>query len=269
MKFLSLIDSYYPNFSKQERKVADFIKLREQEIARMSLQEIAKEIAVSEATITRFTRKIGYKGFVDFKLEIAREESSYHQSIEGDYIENISQNIFNTIRATKNLLDRDELDKAIELIEQARNIFVFGIGASGIAAQELQTRFMRYGKIVVCESLNHFQIMYASILKATDLIIAISLTGETQDLLYPIDLATESGCKIIAITNHALSSLAQIADVTLLTSGRETPLDGGSLISKISQLYVIDLLTTGYAMNNQESAEESREHIAWAIANKN
>ncbi len=268
MKFLTLIDSLYPNFSKQEKKIAEYIKIKEQDIAFMSLQDISRDIQVSEATIMRFTRKLGYRGFVDFKLEIAREESVSAQSIESDFVENIAQNIEKTVNQTKNLLNHANLEAAIKLVEKARNIFVFGTGASGIAAMELQARFMRYGKIINCEQNNHFQIMQSSILGSEDLIIAISLTGETPDLIYPVEVASARGCRILGITNNSLSTLAQLADVCLLTAGRENPLNGGSLISKISQLYVIDLLATGYALHNKEEAERSKEHIAWAIAHQ-
>lgn len=268
MKILSLIESFYPQLSKQEKKIADYIKIKKQDIALMSLQEITKEILVSEATITRFTRKLGFKGFIDFKLEVAREHSSIKKNIKGDYIENISKNIYESINATKNLLDKKELEKAIKFIEKTKNIFVFGIGGSGLAAKELQIKFIRYGKAIICESINHFQIMYASTLTKDDLIIAISLTGETRDLVYPVEIAKSKNCKIIAITNYVLSPLGKLADVTLLTAGRETPLDGGTLISKISQLYVIDLLATGYAIRNKEKAEKSKENIALAIVNQ-
>lgn len=268
MKILTIIDSCYPNLSKQGKKIADYVKLKKQDIAVMSLQEITKEIKVSEATITRFSRKLGFHGFTDFKLEIAKENEHYLEKTNGNYMENIANNITNTINATRNLIDINELNKAINYIEGAKNIFVFGIGASGIAAKELQSRFLRFGKIITCESINHFQIMYSSILKKNDLVIAISLTGETKDLIYPIEISKKNGCKVVSITNHLLSPLAKLSDVVLLTAGRETPLDGGSLVSKISQLYVVDLLATGYAMNNKLIATESKEKIALAIAKR-
>lgn len=268
MKILTIIDSCYPNLSRQGKKIADYVKLKKQNIALMSLQEITKEINVSEATITRFSRKLGFQGFTDFKLEIAKEDERLLEKTDGNYTENIANNIVNTINTTKNLIDINELNKAIELIENAQNIFVFGIGSSGIAAKELQTRFLRFGKIIICEGINHFQIMYSSILKKGDLVIAISLTGDTKDLIYPLEIVKNNECSIIAITNHLLSPLAKLADAILLTAGRETPLDGGSLVSKISQLYVVDLLTTGYAINNKEVAIKSKEKIALAIAKK-
>ncbi|VWL85122.1 MurR/RpiR family transcriptional regulator [Oceanivirga miroungae] len=268
MKILTIIDSCYPNLSKQGKKVADYVKIKKQDIAIMSLQEISREIKVSEATITRFTRKLGFQGFTDFKLELAREDEMYLEKTNGNYMAKIANNISNMVSATKDLIDINELNKAIGYIENSKNIFTFGIGASGIAAKELQTRFLRFGKIIISESINHFQIMYSSILNEKDLVIAISLTGDTKDLIYPIEIAKKNGCKVIAITNHLLSPLAKLADATLLTAGRETPLDGGSLVSKISQLYVVDLLATGYAMNNKCEAIKSKEKIALSIAKR-
>ncbi|WP_067140601.1 MurR/RpiR family transcriptional regulator [Oceanivirga salmonicida] len=268
MKYISIIDSFYPALSKQEKKIADFFKKKKQEIAIMNLQEITKKISVSEATITRFVRKLGFKGFIDFKLEVARENPNRKITIKGDYIENISKNIFNTINDTKLLIKKTNINKAIKYIENSKKMYIFGLGASGVAAEEMQNRFMRYGKIGNCVNVAHFQVMYASTITNEDLVIAISLSGETPDLLYPVSIAKKNGCKIIAITNYILSPLAKMADIVILTSGKETPLDGGSLISKISQLYVIDILATGYALKNEKKAEHAKHNIAKAIADK-
>ncbi len=268
MKYMSLIESFYPALTKQEKKIADFIKQQKQEIAIMNLQEINEKISVSEATITRFVRKLGFKGFIDFKLEIAKESYKREETIKGDYIENISKNITNTINDTKILVKKTNINKAINYIEKSKKMYIFGLGASGVAAEEMQNRFMRYGKIGNCVNVAHFQVMYASTLTKNDLVVAISLSGETPDLIYPISIAKENGCKIIAITNYILSPLAKLSDIVILTSGKETPLDGGSLISKISQLYIIDVLATGYALKNKEKAEYTKQNIALAIANK-
>lgn len=269
MKHISLIQTFYPSFSRQEKKIADFIMSYENSVSYMSLQEITKKINVSEATIVRFVKKIGYRGFIDFKLEVAKESSFTEPENSDDFIEVIHNNINKTINSTKDLINKDDVNKAIKLIEKSNNIYIYGLGASGVAAIEMQNRFLRYGKITTAIVDSHFQIMYASNTTKDDLIIVITLSGATNDLIYPLTVAKNNKCKIIAITNYIMSPIAKLSNICLLSSGKETPLNGGSLIAKISQLYVIDILATAYAIKNMKTASLCKERIAVAVANKN
>lgn len=271
MRIISIIKSYFPNLSKQEKKVADYVIGNIDNISIMSLTEITKKIGVSEATIVRFVRKVGYKGFIDFKLEVAKEYAIEKEEKETkeNYIEKIEDNIISTIKSTKKILNKEKVEEAIELILNSKEMFIYGLGASGVAAVEMQNRFLRFGKLSHSINDGHFQVMYSSVIKKEDLLIVISLSGETSELIYSLKLAKKRGVKIIAITNYIMSPIAKEADVVLLTSARETPLDGGSLISKISQLYIIDILATGYAVRNNKISKKVKEDIAKAIASKN
>lgn len=269
LRYVNLIKSFYPSFSKQEKKVAEFIISQKSDISIMSLQEISKKIEVSEATIVRFVRKIGYKGFPEFKLEIARNYNSYKKYKAVDYVEKIKENIIESLNDTFGFIKKEDVDKAVKFIEKSKNLYFFGLGASGVAAEEMQNRFMRYGKLGHSVNDSHFQVMYSSVCTKEDVIVVISLSGETIDLIYPLNIAKERGCKIIAITNYILSPIAKLSDVVLVSSSKETPLDGGSLISKITQLYIIDILATKYAINNSKKAEKIKTVMATSIANKN
>lgn len=269
MKHIAIIESFYPSFSKCDKKIADFFLDKGADISYMSLQEITKNIMVSEATIVRFVKKIGYKGFIDFKLEVAKQNPIFFKQSTENYIENIKNNINLTINNTKELIIKKDIDAAISFIEKSNNIYIFGLGASGVAAIEMANRLLRYGVLAKAVIDNPFQIMHSATMKKDDLIIVISLSGESQELVYPITIAKDNNCKIISITNHALSTVAKLADISLLSAGKETPLDGGSLVAKISQLYVIDILTTGYAIKNMNKSLNFKEKIALAINQKN
>lgn len=269
MKYINIIESFYPSLSKQEKKVADYIFEKKGQISYQSLQEIAKKINVGEATIVRFVKKIGFSGFQDLKLQIAKEDYPIIETNYEDYIDSIQANIYETIENTKSIIDKKQLNKAISRIEKSERIFLYGVGSSGIAAMELQNKLLRFGKVVNIYTDSHFQIMNASITTSRDTIIAISLSGKTQDIIDSLVIAKKNKTKIIAITNHILSPVAQLADEVLLTAGRETLLDGGSLIAKMSQLYVIDILCTGYALRNKEGALKMKHNTAQSIVNKN
>ncbi len=260
--------SCYPSLSKSERKVADYILSEKGNIIYETLQEMSKKINVGEATILRCVRKIGFSGFQDLKLQIAKDDEPVTKNYHENYIDTISSNMTETIINTKNVLDIKQLNKAISLIQNSRKLLFYGVGASGLAANEAQSRFVRMGKIGVSITDSHFQLMYSATCTEDDVIIALSLSGYTLDIVESLKVAKKKKTKIIAITNHLLSPVAELADCVLLTAGKESLLDGGSLIGKISQLYIIDLICTGYALLNKENVLELKAKTAELLINK-
>ena len=268
MKYIAMIESFYPSLSKTEKKIANYMIEEKGKIIYQTLLEISKNIHVGEASIMRFVRKIGYHGFQDLKLEIAKEDRpQVHETYE-HYIDEVAANMVHAITNTKAVLDQKQLNDAIDLIYNADRIMYYGVGSSGIAANELQNRFMRLGKIGVSVSDSHFQLMHSSVCGERDVIIAVSLSGYTEDIIDSLKIAKKNNAKIIAITNYVLSPVAQLANSVLLSAGKENPMDGGSLVAKISQLYIIDLLCTGYAIKNKEIAYELKGRTAQAVTKK-
>lgn len=261
MKYIAIIKSCYPSLSKAEKKVADYILQEKGKIIYQTLLEISKNINVGEATIIRFVRRVGFSGFQDLKLEIAKETNTDKEnSIIGgennseNYIEENAERIVQTITNTKATLIKDNLNSAIKIISGAKRIFFYGIGSSGFTANEAQIRFMRLGVIGTSVIDPHFQSMYSSIINDEDVIIVFSISGYTKDIIEAVKIAKEEKAKIIAITSYILSPIAQFADCVLLTAAKENPLEGGSFTGKISQLYIIDLLCSEYIMQNKKSA---------------
>lgn len=268
MRYLSIIESYYSGLTKSEKKVADYIRKVEKEIIYQSIQEVTKSVGVGDATIIRFCKKIGFKGFQDLKLQIAMEDLSEQPSSIESYIDKIQSNFDQVINKTISLLDKKALDKAISIIEKSNRIFIFGIGASGLAAQEAQVSFLRVGKSAKAIVDSHFQAMEAATFSEKDVVIVLSLSGRTKDIYESAMIAKNNNSNIIVITNFALSPIAQLADIVLNTVTGESVVDGGSLSAKVSQLLIIDTLTTGYALRNKERSKELLQIIAKSILNK-
>ncbi|MBQ6819768.1 MAG: MurR/RpiR family transcriptional regulator [Clostridium sp.] len=263
-----MIKSCYPSLSKSERKVAEYILQEKGNILYETLQDISKKINVGEATILRCVRKIGFNGFQDLKLQIAKDDKPVEETYPENYIDSISTNMINAIENTKSILDTNQLDKAIDLIKNSDTLLFYGVGASGLAAGEAKSRFIRMGKKGISVTDGHFQLMYSSTCTENDVILALSLSGYTKDILDSLKIAKKKNVKIIAITSFPLSPVAKLADCVLVTASKENLLDGGSLITKISQLYIIDLLSTGYALLNKNKVLALKEETAKLLINK-
>lgn len=267
MNCYNTIESLYPTLTKTEKIIADYILKEKSKVMYLSLSELANAICVGDASIVRFCRKIGYEGFQNLKLSIAQHGDIDETSGE-TYVEKIQMNFQKVVSSTKDMLSLSELNKAILAIKEAKRIVAFGVGSSAEAAKELEIRFLRIGVLIKTVSDPHFQNMTASILNKDDVVIAFSLSGRTKDTVDAVSFAKQAGAKIISITNFPLSPLAAISDYVLLTAKKESYIEGGSLVAKISQLYVTDLLCTGYSLLDIEKTKEMKTKTASSILHK-
>ncbi|MGL5977634.1 MAG: MurR/RpiR family transcriptional regulator [Erysipelotrichaceae bacterium] len=262
MKYINTIHSFYPTLTKSEKKIADYIFEYKSKVIYDTLSELSQNIGVGEATILRFIHKIGYDNFQDFKFSISREDEIFEDVAGASFLERIEQNMIKAISDTRSLLVEHEVTRAIDAIDACSGLYFYGVGASGLAAQEGVSRFLLLGKHAKAIVDSHYQLMNSAILTVDDVVVAISLSGQTQEVIEAAALAKQKGATIIAITNYVQSSLASIADVVLLSAYKENPLDGGSLVAKISQLYVMDVLCTGYTVKNPEATLQAKELTA-------
>lgn len=256
-------------FTKSEIKIYDFIKAQMESVLYFSLTELSEKCGVGDATILRFCRKIGYKGYQDFKLAIAQEQS-FEKELSDDthFYSRLLKNTQTALEDTMNLIDEKVLSQVLNAINQTNDITIFGVGHSGTTAYDLQSKLMRVGKQTGVYSDAHFQLMRAANMGSDSLVIAVSISGSTKDIVDASRLAKEKGATVIAITSYKRSPLTEVADYVLQTSGKENPLDGGSMEGKISQLFVIDVICTGYSLLDLDRAKQSKEAASEAVTNK-
>ena len=271
------IKSVYNSLTKAEKKVADYILDISSEVIYLSVTELAEKCTVGETTIIRFCRHIGLKGFQDFKLNVAKdtvesvgsihENILYNDSIDA-LIQKITMENCMVLTNTAKLLSSTELEKAVDLILNARKIEFYGVGASGYTALDAKYKFLRLGLNVDANLDPHIQSITAVNMNENDVAIGISFSGSTKDTVETLKLAEESGAKIICITNYARSPVTSVADIVLLTSAKETPLRSGALTSKIAQLHLLDILYTSIAIKLKDKAIRSLDRTAKAVLNK-
>ncbi|MGM0753133.1 MAG: MurR/RpiR family transcriptional regulator [Bacillota bacterium] len=272
-KLGGLINSYFPSLTKSEQKVAAVVLDQMEKALYYSVTDLADVAEVGETTVLRFCRKIGMKGYQEFKLAIAKDLSSLSQE-ESDpskptgFIHSIASYTKNAIDETVNKLDDRSLEKAIQLLAGAGSIHFFGVGTSGLTALDAKNRFLRIGYRSDAVIDPHIQSMTAATVKEGDVVVGLSISGSTKDTIDSLSLAKENGASVIAITYYARSPITKLADAVLLSGGKESPLEGGSMIAKISQLFVIDLLCTGLALNNKEFSLGMKEKTARAVVDK-
>lgn len=269
----------YNQFTKTEKKIADFVLKNAQQVLFMSITELADACRVADASVHRFCRTMGVKGYQEFKMKLSLSmapEDADRETGGGSQqenplqytMDNILESHTNALRETYTLLKQEEIDKTVTMMEEAKHIYFFGIGDSMLTAKEARNKLLRITNKVSCIDDPHMQAMMASMAAAGDLIFFISYSGATKDNVYVAKIAEKSGAKIIAITRFVKSPLTNYADTVLLCGSNEGPLEGGSMGAKLSQLFIVDILFHEYYRRNLGISKENNKKTSKAVVEK-
>ncbi|WP_261842880.1 MurR/RpiR family transcriptional regulator [Aliamphritea ceti] len=256
LNLLKSIADAKSNLRKSEQKVADYVLENPSEVIHMRIVDLASEANVSEPTVVRFCRALNYDGFQDFKLTLAQglaSNANFEQfSLNSkDTVSEFKQKIFDStvgnMMRVREELDSDTLESAINAIAKAGRVELYGFGASAPVCDDAQHKFHRLKISSSAYSDPHMQMISATTLSTDDVVIAISQTGRTKDLLHAIKLVKAAGATVISLcpSNTPLSALANIS----IHIDLEEDKDLSTLMSsRVVHLVVIDVLAVGVAM---------------------
>ncbi len=274
---LAKIETLLPSFTKTEKKIADFVIENHQKVIYMSLTELSDQLSVSEGSIVRFCQKLDLKGFHPFKILLAsivslesenRSSEEEFDSADFDSLKDfLARKHIDVIRDTCDMVNSESLKTCVEIILGSKTILISGVGASGNTAQDAFYKFMRMGINCKTSSDPHILAMMAAQLTKKDLLLAISQSGSTLEIVDIAKISKESGAKVIAITGYSRSPLEKFSDEVLLTPTREAPFESGALRSKVAQLYMLELLVTAVFGQSRKSAEKNIEKTADSVKN--
>ncbi len=265
----SVIRGYYPSFTPSEKKVADFFLEDKPGILRMTLADVAAECGISDASVLRFCRSMGYKRWLEFKIDLTR---SLHRPSEqlldevkeddppGVLAKKIFQCSIQALTDTIAVIDEANFAKAITMISQAERTLIVGVGTSGPIAQEMFNRFFRLGIDCRVQTDSYLQVMETALLSSRDVVIVISQTGDSTDPIRTIALAKQKGCSVIVITGNSGSKLTKYADVVLLSVSHESRIE--TMASRIAQYVITHALFVGLMMENVPEAV-AKDRLIW------
>ncbi|MDW2876497.1 MULTISPECIES: MurR/RpiR family transcriptional regulator [Bacillaceae] len=272
-----MITSIFQSLTKSEQKVAEVVRSHLKQAVYWSVSDLAEHAEVGETTVIRFCRKLGYRGYQDFKLavaqngtEAARQEFGEVEDTDSAYVlaQKVTAENSATLQNTLSLVDPDAMEESAREVIASNKVYLFGVGASGVMAQQAQYRFMRLGFNAESASDSHVIAMNCALARKGDVVIGISTSGSTKDLVDAIEIAKRNGAFIICITNHMKSPITKYGDVALLTSGVEDPLHGGAFSSLISQMHVLDMLTRFIERQHKEHSLAALQKTAKAVSDK-
>ena len=253
---LDRIQSGLDNLRPSEQRVARYVLRHPNLVINLSFPESASQTGVSQPTVARFCTASGFSGYRDFKLRLAQSLATgvpfVHRDVNlKDSMAEVGAKVFDraiaALMTVRNHLDAVALDRAIRLLARAKKIEFYGAGNSGIVAMDAQHKFFRLGAPAVAYADPHVHAMAASLLSTGDVVVAISGSGSTLDLLRSVEIARGAGAEVIAITSSD-SPLAKLANITLFADVPEDLDVYAPMTSRLVHLAIIDVLSVGVAV---------------------
>lgn len=272
----AVIRTKYNTLSDAQKQVADYILEYPEKVMYSSLGNLAAEINVSETTVLRFLRKINYTSYQVFKVHLAQslstdtKERLYNEVSINDSLKNITDKIINStseaIADCAQTLNISQLEGFVNTIERANKIFVVGAGSSSAIAFDLFHKLIKLGLDATMSSDAHIINIICAGLKPNDVLICVSHSGESREILCAVENAKNTGCGICSVTSFENSSLVVESDYILLSSSRETHFRSDALLSRIIQMTFVDMIYVSLAVRLKDTAMDNIERSREAVA---
>ena len=257
---LQRLSTQLDQLNRSERKVVQVIVADPQSATRMSIAALAELSQVSEPTVNRMCRSFGLKGYPDFKLELAQSmargtpyvsQSVNQNDTATQYTDKIFTSTMASLDTARQQVDSKVIERAVDYLSQAQQICFFGMGASGAVAQDALHKFFRFNIPVVAHSDSLMMRMTAAACKRGDVLVLLSFTGRTKEMVEVARIGRASGALVIAIT-AVDSPLAQEASLVLVVEAPEDTDVYMPMQSRMIQLTLIDVLATGVILRRGE-----------------
>jgi DNA-binding MurR/RpiR family transcriptional regulator len=279
---LGEIANQIPSFHASEVAIAEAILSNPDVSASMNISQIADKSGTSVASVVRFSKTLGFKGYPEFRMALIGQLS--RQVAQGtdlhldggitvdDSAEEVIRKIAYAdalaIKTTAERLDVENFTKVVDVWNSANTIGIIGFASSGYVAMDLQLKLNRLGKRSVAWADLHTALTSISLLKKGDVLVAVSHSGTTLDIIDVITEFKAKGITIVLITNALRSPATAIADLVLFTSARETTLRSGATASRIAQLTVVDCLCVSLAQRNWSGTKVALDESRAAVGRR-
>ncbi|MCW8092953.1 MurR/RpiR family transcriptional regulator [Alteromonas sp. ASW11-130] len=263
MSALIKLRAIQPNLSISETKIAAFLLDNRENVRQFSSQELARHVGVSQSSIVKFSQKLGYKGYPALKLAIVddlnreNEQSRLTGQISLDdsivaVAEKLLNSKINVLSETIHLNEAPTLDSAIDILVKARRTLIVGVGGSALVAKDFSYKMQKLGLNAIAETDGHAQMALASTLTNQDVVVAISESGATTEIVKLVEEVSGNKVKVISITKYGETSVSGYADIKLYSVAERAGERLSSILARTAQEMVIDTLFIGLTQASSE-----------------
>ena len=271
MTLLDTITYLLPRLAENQRKIAQFIIEKPEEVLNLSSQQLAEILDISQSAIVKFSQKVGVKGYPALKLALSEiigrqqlNEANPHIALHNriaqeDNLMVVAQKLAmeknHSITETTKYIDFKQFEKIVDIIDKSNRVQIVGIGGSGLTAKDLSYKLQKIGITTLVESDHHVQIAAALTLNPNDTQIVISFSGKRKDMLTAANIARKQGACVVAITRSRQSPLAQLSDYILESIAEENEWRSSSISSRTAQNTLTDLLFMALLQRREAKAK--------------
>ena len=268
------IDTMRPDLSETERKVADYILAHPNEVIYLSITDMAANCGVSDATVVRLCKRLRMHGYQELKVSLAQDIVSpierIHEAVtESDSCGEVMAKVFNTtiqaLQYTSRIVNRQQLELAVDTLEKARRVVILGMGNSAAVAKDMQHKLLRLGLNATAFDDNHMSRIVCTYIDQGDACVCISHSGSSRDVVDAAKMAHDNGAVVISMTGVGRSPLSEMADIRLETASQEAQYHILALASRIAQYALIDSIYTSLAIKRRENKGEYQQDIERAL----
>ena len=248
-----------------DKKIEEFISKHSDVALSSSIHVLADEIGVSSSSISKYIKKIGFRSYSRFKVNLAQQNSqSIDEQIDkDDSIKTIQSKLIKTItrsyEMTVELIDDDTLDRVINLIKNANRIYTFGVGASGMVCNDIYFKLSRIGKNIVYHTDSHIQLASLSNATEKDLVIGVSYSANTREVFAAFEIAKQRGIPTVSITGQGNGNLDALSTYCLKVPRHEKSIRSAAITSRNDSLFLVDLLYLGLLQKDESRANDILE----------
>lgn len=264
---IPLIESNIDNFTNVEKIIANFF-INNKDHIELSAKKVSSQLFVSEAALSRFAKKIGFPGYREFVFQYQKTFTPGEEIVE-DYIKEALKTYGELLGKSYNLINSQQIKRITRCFSVKKRIYIYGMGSSGLAAIEFKMRFMRLGLDVESITDTHLMAVNSVRLNSNCIVLGISISGATKEVLSAMKEAKEKSAATILITSRLNSSFEEIFDEVVLVSVKKN-LEYGNIISpQFPVLIIIDILYASYLREDREKIEEIYDSTLHAILDRN
>jgi len=262
--------------SKADKLLIAYIRKHAQIVSHTPIATLAVHSGVGESTITRFVKKMGYKNLQSFKLALTEEMTliTRRYIINRNIVKDESAIVtarklldinIGALEKTMELLDNDRIERTAQVMQSAERLHFIGLGNSGFIAQDSAYKFYRIGMECQGYDNSHRMVIMASLSKKEDVVVAISHSGTSPEILRTASLAKKNGASLIAITANPQAKLCNLADICIFYEAQESLLETGSISAKMAQFFIMELIYTQVVKKMEDTAAENKQKTALAV----
>ncbi len=278
MEIITRIRTRYNTLSNTQKVIADYVIDNQDDIVMLSISELANACNTSETTVMRFLKKIDINSYQVFRVLMAQDlakvtgKNVYEDVKSDDSMKEIQKKVIeytmSSIKDLDNQLVSDDIEKAIKLIIKYDKVVIMGVGSSGYIAGDFYHKLLRLGIKAEHYTDSHLMSIRATQGNKAEIVILVSHSGESKEIIAAAKIAKSKNMKIISLTSHQNSTLSGISDITLYSASKETMYRSDAMISRILQLVIIDIICVKILAELKDKGQINIDASRLAVANK-